>query len=297
MKHLYTAVPVLVTGGCGFIGSYVAEKLVEYGAFVTIIDNLSTGTLKNIKNIKHKVTFIQESITNYSACLAATQGKKIIFHLAALTTVQDSLKKPLHCHHINVDGTINLLEAARINNVKRFVFSSSAAVYGTTQEPCTENTPCNPESPYGFSKQLGELYCKQYTNNFGLTTIILRYFNVFGARQNPHHEYAGVIATFTQHMQQNKPITIFGDGMQTRDFIPVERVAEANLHLAFYNPGKPQSEIFNIATGKSISLIALIDQLRIQFPNYTHAIQFKKARSGDILHSQAICQKYQKALG
>lgn len=292
MKLDYKNMPVLVTGGCGFIGSYVAEKLVEHGAHVTILDDLSTGSLKNIKNIKHDVTFIQESITNYTACLIATKNKKIIFHLAAFISVPESIKKPLLCHHINVDGTFNLLEAARINTVDRFIFSSSSAVYGKHEGACSEKTACNPESPYGFSKQIGELYCKQYAHNFGLKTVALRYFNVFGDRQNPNGNYAAVVAKFKQQMEQNMPITIFGDGSQTRDFIPVEQVANANLTVAMLDTDQMNGNIFNIATGKNISLRSLIEQLKTHFPSYNQPIHFAKGRPGDIQHSQANCSKY-----
>lgn len=190
----YTETPVLVTGGCGFIGSCVAKKLVALGADVSIIDNLSTGRLDNIETIKDNITFIKETITNFDTCLNITKGKKIIFHLAAFISVPESIKKPYQCHDINIQGTVNLLEAARRNNVNTFVFSSSAAVYGQREGICSEVSTTAPTSPYGFSKLIGELYCKQYAHVFDMNTVILRYFNVYGAGQNPNGPYAAVVA-------------------------------------------------------------------------------------------------------
>jgi len=292
MKHFYKDLPVLVTGGAGFIGSHITEKLVNLGANVTVIDDLSSGDMKNIENIKHKITFIQKSIVDMDACLQATKNQAVIFHLAAFISVSESIVNPHLCHNINVNGTFNMLEAARINNVKRFVFSSSAAVYGTTSEICKENMTPNPQSPYGTTKLIGEYYCKQFATNFDLNTVVLRYFNVFGKRQNPNGAYAAVVAKFTDLMGQNKPITIFGDGLQTRDFIPVERVAEANLTVAMPQNNQMNGQIFNIGTGKSINLLELVDKLKKDHPNYTKNIQFKPARTGDIKHSSADCSKY-----
>jgi len=286
----YKNLPVLVTGGCGFIGSHLAEKLVSLGAHVTIIDDLSTGTLQNIHDIRDKITFIHASVTDFDACLAAVKNQKIIFHLAAMISVADSVENPTACHHINVDGTFNMLEAACKAGVKRFVFSSSAAVYGNIEGLCSENTPCLPVSPYGFSKRIGELYCQQYAHVLGLETVVLRYFNVFGPRQNPRGAYAGVVAKFNQHMRENKPITIYGDGKQTRDFVPVEAVVNANITLGAHTAIKP-GDIYNVATGQSISIIELVDRLRQQYPHFSGEIKFEPARASDISDSRADCSK------
>lgn len=290
----YTNLPVLVTGGCGFIGSHICETLVTLGAQVTVLDDLSSGTLANIEHIKDKIRFIHASVTDRHMCLEATQGQQLIFHLAALVSVPESVKNPVLCHEINSSGTHNMLEAARINNVRKIVFSSSAAVYGSTESICSEDMPCNPESPYGYSKYIAELLCQQYSRVYGLETVILRYFNVYGPRQNPHNAYAGVVAKFNHQMEHDAPITIFGNGLQTRDFIHVNLVVQANLTLAMTH--MPQGTIFNIATGKSMTLLQLIDQLRKQYPRYDQQIMFEVARAGDIKSSRADCSKYQSLL-
>jgi len=295
MQDFYKNLPILITGGCGFIGSHLAEKLVELGANVTILDDLSTGNLDNIQNIKQHITFIHDSIENKAACTAAAAHKKIIFHLAALASVPQSLEQPQRCHEINVNGTAHILEAARINNVESFIFSSSSAVYGAYDIPVTEDMPCNPQSPYGYSKLIGELYCQQYAKHFGINAVALRYFNVFGERQSPLGSYAGVVAAFKRKLSHNIPITILGDGTQTRDFIPVENVVEANLRLgmqARYVTGQS----FNIGTGNSISLLELLEQLKTAYPLYDQAVDFGPARAGDVKHSRADCGKYQRAV-
>lgn len=292
MEQFYRNLPILVTGGAGFIGSHLVYKLVQLGANVTVIDTIETGSLENLEPIIKNITFIHESITSRKSCFKATKNKKIIFHLAALVSVPESMKNPRQCHEINVNGTFNLLEAARINNVERFVFSSSSAVYGTQSSLCQEDMPCHPISLYGTSKRIGELLCKQYAENFGLQTTCLRYFNVFGDRQNPNGAYAAVIAKFRKQMSQHLPITIFGDGLQTRDFIHVKEVVHANLILGMQS--NMQGDIFNIATGKGINLLELIETIKKEFPEYNQSPQFAPARKGDIKYSVANASKWKK---
>jgi len=296
----YKNIPVLITGGCGFIGSHLAHKLVSLGAQVTVLDNLSTGTLENIQDIKHQITFIQDTIINPQACIRAAKNKKIIFHLAASISVPESIINPTECYATNITGTINVLEAARINAVDRFIFSSSAAVYGNYEGACHENLPCDPQSPYGYSKQIGELLCSQYTRNYALNTTCLRYFNVYGTRQNYTSPYAGVVAKFRHNIQHNLPIHLFGDGLQTRDFVPVETVVDANLKLALRDQQRDQQQvteqIFNIATGTSTTLLSLIENLKKESPGYTGAIIFNPKRPGDVTHSYANCAKYQQLI-
>ncbi len=286
-------VPVLVTGGCGFIGSHLVEQLVACGAQVTILDNCSTGTSKNIAHLQHKVRLLHASVYDFATCVEAVQGIKIVFHLAAFISVPLSLENPTLCHETNILGTLNLLEASRRAGVERFIFSSSSAVYGSQQGLCRETMPLAPASPYGYSKWIGELACQQYARCFGLNTICLRYFNVYGARQNPHAAYAAVVAKFKYQMSHNLPITIFGDGTQTRDFIPVEQVVRANLFFALAEPIVLNGAAYNIATGKSINLFELVDLLKKEFPDYNGPIVFEPARPGDVLHVSADCSAYQ----
>lgn len=210
-----------------------------------------------------------------------------------MISVVKSCEDPLLCHAINVDGTANMLEAARINNVERLIFSSSAAVYGTRTEPCTEDSPCAPTSPYGFSKLIGEELCKQYAQ-LGVHTACLRYFNVFGPRQNNAGPYGTVMAIFNQCFKENKPLVIFGDGTQTRDFVPVHFVAEANMRIGLLPTEKMNGNIFNVASGKSLSLLELVEQMKKQNPQFNAPVLFKPARPGDIKHSIAKVDKYYK---
>lgn len=292
MHSFYTNKNVVVTGGCGFIGSHIAEKLVSLGANVTIIDNLSTGSEDNIAAIKDKITLIKKSITDMTACLETTRDKEIVFHCAAFISVPDSVAHPRDCYAANVDGTENMLEAARVNGVKRLILSSSAAVYGNYEGTCSETTPTEPTSPYGYSKRIDELLCQQHTKNYGFETVCLRYFNVYGPRQNPNGAYAAVVAKFTDQMKNNLTITIFGDGEQTRDFVPVNQVADANLTLGMLTADTVSGEIFNIGSGQSMSLLQLYDMLKKEFPAYTHDPVFAPERAGDIKYSAADCSKY-----
>jgi nucleoside-diphosphate-sugar epimerase len=287
---------VLVTGGAGFLGSHISETLVRQGAFVRIIDDLSTGSLENIKNFKDHVLFIKGSILDFQLCLEVTKSIDIIFHTAAFISVPQSFEIPKTCYDINVTGTLNLLEASRINHVERFVFSSSCAVYGTYAGICTEDLPCKPTSPYGSSKMIGEHLVRHYAHYFGLRTANLRYFNIYGERQNPHGAYAGVIAKLRHQLQHNKPLTIFGDGTQMRDFIPVHDVVQANLNIAQLPSDRLTGDAYNIGTGSSISLLDMIDILKKDFPDSTSQIQFLPGRVGDTHYSAADCTKYKKAL-
>lgn len=282
---------ILVTGGAGFIGSHLVQELVNLSAEVTVLDDLSSGKLENIYNLLPKINFIKGSITDFNICLEACKNKNIIYHLAAMVSVDQSMNEPEKCNHINICGTYNLLESARMHKVDNFIFSSTSAVYGNCQEVCTENTICNPTSIYGYSKLIGELLCQQYYKVFNINTVILRYFNVFGPRQNTQGAYASAWAKFRYSFENNLPITVFGDGKQTRDFVPVNTIVQANLKLSMLAEKIP-SQIFNIATGKSISLLNIIEDLKKEFPNYNQEIKFAPARAGDILHSQVNCFKY-----
>jgi UDP-glucose 4-epimerase len=292
IEKFYQGKKVLVTGGCGFIGSHLAEKLVALGAQVTIMDDLSTGFAKNIETIKDRVTFLRASIVDQAACEQAVAGNQLIFHLAACTSVPGSVADPVTCHKINVDGMFNLLNAARNHNIERFIFSSTSAIYGPRETACIESDHRNPISPYGATKLMGELYCTQFMLNFNLPCVMLRYFNVYGSRQNPNSQYAAAVAKFLQQLEANKPITIFGDGLQTRDFVSVDRVVEANLIVGMAPIEKVNGQVFNVATGSSISILSLAQKLKEQYPAYKEEILFLPARSGDVKHTMASVMKF-----
>lgn len=294
MKNFYKNKDVLVTGGAGFIGSHLTEKLIELEANVTVLDNLSTGNLQNLINVKDKINFIHGDIKDLESCITASKDIDIMFHLAAFISVPGSMANPQECMKTNVDGTFNLLESAKINNVKRFILSSSSAVYGQKQGVCKEDDECKPTSVYGYSKLINEQYCQMYSKLFNINTVCLRYFNVYGDRQNPNAQYAAVVAKFTDNMQRNLPLEIYGNGQQTRDFIHVSKVAQANLLLGMLPEKQMQGHSFNIATGTSINLLQLIEQLKVKFPTYNNEILFKPAREGDVEHTAADCNEYKK---
>lgn len=290
IKQLYQNKQVLVTGGAGFIGSHLVEKLVAMGARVTVLDNMTAGSLTNLKSVIGSITLLYGDVRSPYVCQKAVKNKEIIFHLAAFISVPESVKYPEYCYAVNTQGTYNLLDAAVKNGVKRFVFSSSSAIYGGRQDACSENDTPNPQSPYADSKLQAEKLCLQFAEIFGLNTTILRYFNVYGDHQNPAGQYAAVVAKFTKMLQDRKPLTIFGDGSQTRDFVSVDSVIDANLLVASKNDY--QGEVFNIGSGTSITIFQLIEQLEKSLKIKRTDIQFFPARMGDLIHSQANCEKF-----
>ncbi len=292
--NVYKDKNILVTGGAGFIGSNICQELVKAGAKVTIIDNFSKGNLSNLRSIISEVNIIYGDITNKFTCKKVTKDKDIVFHLAALVSVTQSVKNPNICYKINVVGTKNLLEGCKKNNVPKFIFSSSASVYGNRNDKCTETDTPNPQSPYAKSKLEGEILCKEYSQEFGIQTACLRYFNVYGDNQDPNGEYAAVVAKFKYNLKNKVPINIFGDGKQTRDFIHVNKVANANLKIAMQE--NLSGNIINIATGKSINLLELITVLEKETNTEKSSLNFEPAREGDILNSFADCQKYLKLI-
>lgn len=293
--HKFRHKNILITGGAGFIGSHLAHELVQQEAQVTILDNLSTGLIDNIASIKPHIEFIQDDICNYEACLSATKNKHMVFHCAAFVSAADSVHNPEECFKSNVTGTLNLLYASHMHQVERFIFSSSAAVYGN-QKRCYEEVEPRPLSPYGDSKRIGELLCQHFYTTHNLITIMLRYFNVFGKRQRADSQYAPVIARFKKCMQLNQPITIFGDGSQTRDFIPVEQIVKANIVLSQLPAHMVGNQVINVASGKSTSLQEIVSELRLAYPQYTGTINYEPTRSGDIKHSYADIKKLTRLL-
>lgn len=293
LQQFYSNKRILVTGGAGFIGSHLVEKLIGLGAHVSVLDNFSTGNLANLKSVAHAITLLYSDIRSPYSCIKATYQQDIVFHAAAFTSVPESLQSPDLCHKVNVDGTRYLLEGCKKNNIKNFIFSSSSAVYGNKSEICLESDYPSPQSPYGMSKNEAESLCKQYSLDGSVGTTILRYFNVYGERQNPNGQYAAVVARFKQQLLSGQPLTIFGDGTQTRDFIHVSKVVDANLALGMSQ--NHQGDIFNIGSGKSVNLLELIEQLERELEVKRSGITFLPARHGDITHSKANCEKYLKS--
>ncbi len=293
MKHLetfYRGKKVLVTGGAGFIGSHLVERLVQLGAQVTVLDNFSTGKLSNLRSVFSYLTILYADVSSAYNALKATLNKDIVFHLAAFISVPQSVQQPVLCNKINVDGTNNILEGCLQNKVPTVIYSSSSAVYGNRNKNCSELDVVEPLTPYAKSKLAAEALCLDYAKKYNVKTACLRYFNVYGDRQSPHGDYASVVAKFRKLLQEGKPLTIHGDGKQTRDFINVADVVEANLQIAALD--QLQGDIFNIGSGKSMTLFGLIDQLKQELAIDKSSVVFDAPREGDILHSQANCSKY-----
>jgi UDP-glucose 4-epimerase len=312
----------LVTGGAGFIGSHIVDALVANDHDVVVLDDLSSGHEKNLSKVLRRIEFIRGDIRDSGICLNAAKDCDGIFHEAALVSVPDSINRPRDSHDINITGTLNVLEAARKHGVKRVVFASSAAVYGDNPElPKREDMLPEPKSPYALAKLAGEYYLKVYAECFGLEAVALRYFNVFGPRQDPSSMYSGVISVFSERIKNGLPITIYGDGQQTRDFVNVADVVQANL-LAMqvdcqksavkgqrsdhsnphqlttdnHQPGSRNFVVLNVATGQQTSLLELLDTLEAITGNKVPR-SFAPTREGDIRHSAADISKIRKALG
>lgn len=283
----------LITGGAGFIGSHIARALLLQGADVCILDNFSSGKRENLHGLD--VQIIEGDLRDESKVKEAVRGAEIIFHEAAFVSVPESMEKPQECFDVNIAGTSILFEAARKANVKRVVIASSAAVYGdSTAMPLIEDTPLAQLSPYATSKRVDELYADLYTRSLGLEVAALRYFNVYGPRQRPDSMYAAAVPIFIRRMLDSKPITIFGDGGQTRDLVNVRDVVQANL-LASQHPAAP-GQIFNVCTGVETRLLDLLDILYQIFPNAPKHIH-AEPRAGDIYRSIGSPQKIISTLG
>ena len=291
LRSFYKKKRVLVTGGAGFIGSHLAEKLCTYEAQVTILDDFSAGCISNLSQFVGNIALMASDITSVKTCQKATKNQDIVFHLAAMTSVPESVNSPALCEKINIEGTSNLLEACTKNKVQTFIFSSSSAVYGDRNDLCCEDDQPNPKSPYAKSKLEGERLCQEHAEKHATQTACLRYFNVYGSRQNPNGTYAGVVAKFKRNLENKEPIVIYGNGKQTRDFVHVSKVVEANLLVG--SLASLTGQVFNVATGQSITLLELLEQLEKETNQKQASLVFEPARSGDIFSSQANCQKYQ----
>jgi nucleoside-diphosphate-sugar epimerase len=275
----------LVTGGAGFIGSNTVDELVRRGHGVVVLDDLSSGKEENLADVRTKITFMKGSITDLEAVQKAMHQAEYVIHLAARTSVPRSVKDPIDTNHINVEGTLNVLVAARDNRVKRVVFAASSSAYGETPTlPKKESMQPVPISPYGVSKYVGELYARTFGQCYGLENVCLRYFNIFGPRQDPDSPYSGVLSRFATAFLQDEPPVVFGDGEQSRDFTYVENAVEANL-LACEAPAV-SGGVFNIGTGDRYTLNQTLDILRRVSGKKLQA-KYEPPREGDIRDSQA----------
>ncbi len=280
---------IVVTGGCGFIGSHIVEEAIRRGYQITIIDNLQTGKQSNIAPFidNKQVKWINASIMNQSVLDANFNNTDYVFHLAALISVPESMEKPHDYIDVNVQGTLNVLEACKKNQVESITLSSSAAIYGDNPViPKEENMSPEPKSPYAITKLDGEYYFDLYTREHDIRATALRYFNVFGPRQDPKSQYAAAMPIFISKAVKNEPITIYGDGNQTRDFIYVKDVVQANFLAA----EKGQGGVYNTAWGQRITIKDLAEKI-IQLTNSKSEIRYLPERSGDIKHSMASNQK------
>lgn len=285
----------LVTGGAGFIGSHLVEALLKRGATVRVLDSMATGRQINLAPFQADIELLQADIRDRDAVSAAVRGCDVVLHHAALPSVQRSVEDPLLSNDINVNGTLNLLTAARAAGVQRIVFASSSSVYGDTPIlPKVETMAPAPLSPYAVSKLAGERYCLVWAEVYGLPAIALRYFNVFGPRQDPASDYAAVIPRFATAMLAGRSPTIYGDGEQSRDFTYVQNVVEANLMAA--SAPASVSGAFNIAAGDRISLLALVARINQLIGSDIKPIH-AAAKPGDVRHSQAGIEAVGAALG
>lgn len=289
----------LVTGGAGFIGSNLVRALLQQGDFVRVLDNFSTGKRENLSAAQtfgpQRFELLEGDLRDPQALAQALRGVETVFHEAAFVSVPQSMEDPLTCFEINQRGTELLLEAARQAGVRRVVLASSAAVYGDLEEmPLTEEAPLRPLSPYAVSKRVNELYAQMYTRSFGLDVVALRYFNVYGPRQRPDSMYAAAVPIFACRLMEGNPITIYGDGGQTRDLVFVGDVVRANL-AASQHPAAP-GQVFNVCTGQETRILDLVDTLRSFFPQ-APAPCFDSPRAGDIYRSLGSPQKAHQTLG
>jgi UDP-glucose 4-epimerase len=285
----------LVTGGAGFIGSNISRRLLKDGWSVRIVDNLSSGKLTNLEDIRGKVEFAQADIGDATVAAAATKGIDVVFHLAAQVSVPASVDDPARTHRDCVDATFNLLMASRDARVKRFVYSASSAAYGDDPaQPKVETMLPRPISPYAVGKLVGEYNCSVFARVFGLETISLRYFNVFGPYQDPKSQYAAAIPAFITMMLAGQTPTIYGDGEQTRDFTHIDNVVRANLLAA--GAKRTAGEVVNIASGTSVTVNETISHLNAILGTSIRPV-YAAPRAGDVKHSSADITLARKMLG
>lgn len=286
----------LVTGGAGFIGSHIASALAAAGARVRVIDDLSTGYRENLQEIKGDLDFVQGSLADERTLAKAVEDVELVFHEAAIPSVPRSVENPRQTHVASVESTFSLLLAARDRKVRRLVYAASSSAYGDQPTlPKVETMLPEPLSPYAVAKLVGEHYCQVFTRVYGLETVSLRYFNVFGPRQDPSSTYSGVVSRFISDLLGGKRPVIYGDGEQSRDFTYIENVVDANLKAAESSKGIGQ--VINIANGKRITLNQLLHELKSLTNKPDVSADYQEPRAGDVKHSLADITRARELLG
>jgi UDP-glucose 4-epimerase len=288
-------VKVLVTGGGGFIGSNLVRALIERGDDVRVLDNFSTGNRANLADLAGDVAVVEGELRSYERVHAATRGVEVVFHQGALPSVPRSVQDPLTTGAVNVEGTLNVLLAARDEGIRRVVFASSSSVYGNSDElPRVETQNPDPISPYGVSKLAAERYCVSFARVYPIETVALRYFNVFGPNQDPTSQYAAVVPRFVTAIAEERPVTVYGDGEQKRDFTFVSNIVEANLLAA--DADGVSGRVLNVATGRGTSVNELADTICAVLGKGVER-EYDEERSGDVRDSWADVARAQEALG
>ena len=287
----------LITGGAGFIGSHLVEHLVAAGDDVTVLDDLSSGRRANLAAVRGQIRFIRGSVTDLNTCRRAVERVDCVLHHAAVTSVQRSVDEPVVTHQVNATGTLNVLLAARDKGVRRVVYAGSTSAYGNPATlPNSEEHVTRPLSPYAASKLAGEDYCVACQATYGLETVVLRYFNIFGPRQDPNSQYAAVVPRFITTALAGEPPTIFGDGKQTRDFVFIANVVHANLLAARAPAADVSGQVFNIGSGKGVSVNQLWEHIR-RLAGVPLAPVHTEGRAGEVRDSVAELARAGRLLG
>jgi UDP-N-acetylglucosamine/UDP-N-acetyl-alpha-D-glucosaminouronate 4-epimerase len=285
----------LVTGGAGFIGSHIVRRLVSEGAQVRVVDNLSTGIEARLDDVRKSIDFVQGDLADEQVTGEVVNGIDFVLHQAAVPSVQRSVSDPIGTNRANVTATLNLLQSCRKAGARRVVYAASSSAYGDTEVlPKTEQMAPHPLSPYALQKLVGEQYCRLYYDLYGLQTVSLRYFNVFGPEQDPHSEYSAVIPKFISAILARKTVTVYGDGEQSRDFTYVENVVEANLRALRANHAA--GNVCNIGCGERITLNLLIHLLE-QITGIKAEVKYVSSKPGDVRHSLADIAAARRLLG